>query len=129
MLQRPIALILTLLLLTHLAPGSFAGQNIATEIKAMPVGTIIEVRLKTKQKLRGHTGAATETSFTLTDTSAVDHQLAFNDVASVKKISGKTSHTTRNVLIIVGVGVVLALVGIVIYADKCAPLGCNSHGF
>jgi hypothetical protein len=76
MLQRPIAHILTPLLLTHLGPGSFAGQIIATEIKAMPVGKTVEVRLKTRENLRGTTGAASASSFTLTDTSAVDRQLA-----------------------------------------------------
>jgi hypothetical protein len=42
----------------------------------MPVGKTVEVRLKTRENLRGTTGAASASSFTLTDTSAVDRQLA-----------------------------------------------------
>jgi hypothetical protein len=109
MLQRRIALILAVLLLTNLTPNSFAGQDIATDIQSMPAGTNVEVRLKTREreKLRGTTGAASASSFTLTDTSAVYHRLAFDDIASVKRINGKPSHTTRNVLIVAGVRVVL----------------------
>ena len=50
MLQRRIALILAVLLLTNLTPNSFAGQDIATEIQAMPPGTNVEVRLKTRER-------------------------------------------------------------------------------
>jgi hypothetical protein len=45
-----------------------------------------------------------DTGFTLIDARKAEHQIAFDVVASVKQITTK-SHTTRNILIGVGVGV------------------------
>ena len=59
--------------------------------------------------------------FTLVD--AGEHQIAFDDVASVKQLT-KKSHVTRNVLIGLGIGV--AAVGItagIIF--RCGSFGCN----
>jgi len=89
----------------------------------MPAGAAIEVRLKNNQTLRGSRGDVSDSGFTLLDPGGSTRQLAFGDVASVKLL-GKQSHTTRNVLIIVGVGVVAAVAAIAIYAKHC-PLGCH----
>jgi hypothetical protein len=96
---------------------------VSTQIAAMPQGARIELRLKTKEKLRGARGPVTDAGFTLVSTPAPDRQIAFDDVASVKLYK---SHTTRNVLIIVGIGVVATVGIIAAVALRCAPLGCNS---
>jgi|HubBroStandDraft_6_1064221.scaffolds.fasta_scaffold327724_2 hypothetical protein len=95
---------------------------IAAQINAIPQGARIELRLKTNDKLRGERGRLSDAGFTLVS-GGTDRQVAFDDVASVKLYK---SHTTRNVLIIVGIGVV-ATVGIIAAVIlRCGPLGCNS---
>jgi hypothetical protein len=54
-----------------------------------------------------------------------DRQLAFDDITSVKQLS-KKSHTTRNVLIIVGIGLAVAVTVVAIYIKNC-PLGCGHY--
>jgi hypothetical protein len=96
---------------------------ISAQIAAIPLGAKIELRMKTNEKLRGSKGTASDIGFTLVNPPAADRQIAFDDVTSVKLYK---SHTTRNVLIIVGIGVV-ATVGILAAVIlRCAPLGCNS---
>lgn len=89
----------------------------------MPPGAPIEVRLKNNQTLRGARGDVSDSAFTLLDPGGATRQLAYADVASVKLL-GKQSHTTRNVLIIVGVGVVATVAAIALYAKHC-PVGCR----
>jgi len=88
--------------------------NVATQVAAMPEGAKIELRLKTKETLRGARGPVSD---------ATDRQIAFDDVLSVKLYK---SHTTRNVLIIVAIGVVVTVGIIAAVALRCAPLGCNT---
>jgi hypothetical protein len=119
--------VLTFLMIMNSVPAVMAADDVASQIAAMPTGTKIEVRLKSKEKLRGSAGAVSNSGFTLTDSQTVAHQIAFDDVASVKQIAAKPSHVTRNVLIIVGVGVAVTALVIGIHIAKCGPLGCNSH--
>ncbi len=76
----------------------------------MPTGANIEVHLKDQQMLRGMRGEVTDSGFTLENLNAGNRQIAFDDVSSVKQIKRKT-HSTRNVLIILGVVVVGAVRG------------------
>jgi hypothetical protein len=106
-------------------PAVFGADSVASQISALPPGSRIELRLKDKQRMWGTIGAVSTSGFTLVDTHAGEHQLAFDDVASVKR-TGSKSHTRRNVLIVAGIGVAAATIAIVIYAKRC-PLGCNSR--
>jgi hypothetical protein len=124
-MRQVLSLVLISLLVCPLGPVAFGADNLAKQISGMPTGTDIEVRLKSKQTLRGGRGEVTASGFTLLNPSAGNRQIAFDDVASVKQVN-KKSHTKRNVLIIVGIAVVAVAVAVVIYAKNC-PLGCNSH--
>ena len=124
-MQKIICLTLTLLMALPLIPTASAANGVASQITAMPLGTKIELRLKDKQKLSGTTGALSGTGFAFIDASTGERQIAFDDVASVKRIGAK-SHTARNVLIIAGIGVAIAAIVIVVHAKEC-PLGCGSH--
>jgi hypothetical protein len=84
--------------------------SLTSQIAGMPLGTNIELRLKTNQKLRGARGAVSTTGFALVDSHAAEQQIAFDDVASVKLYAVK-KHTTRNILI--GVGITLLVLGII----------------
>lgn len=124
-MYKTLALALMLLLSMHLAPAAFGDESVASQITAMPTGTVIELRLKTKQKMRGATGTVSNSGFTLVDARKGEHQIAFDDVASVQKFTVK-SHVKRNVLIVVLVGVAaLGITAAVIL--RCAPFGCGSR--
>ena len=63
--------------------------------------------------MRGARGEVSSSGFTLLDPQAGDHQLAFDDVTSVKQLT-KHSHSTRNAWIGLGVGVVVVLAVVVV---------------
>src|ERR1035438_9809768 len=121
-MRQALSAILTLAILTRFAAAGGDTSSVAAQITAVPQGASIELRLKNKEKLRGERGVVSDAGFTLVS-AGTDRQIYFDDVASVKLYK---SHTTRNVLIIVGIGVV-ATVGIIAAVIlRCGPLGCNS---
>lgn len=122
-MRKTISLALTLLTVTQLLPAAFGAESVASQITAMPTGANIEIRLKNKQEMRGTRGPVSTSGFTVIDARTGEHQIAFDDVASVKQLT-KKSHLTRNILIGVGIGV--AAVGItagIIF--RCGSYGCN----
>jgi hypothetical protein len=122
-MQKMICLILTLLMALQLIPTAFGASGVASQIAAMPVGTKIELRLKDRQKMLGTTGAVSGTGFAFIDASAGEHQIAFDDVASVKRLD-KKSHVARNVLICVGIAAVVTgiVIAVAIHESKTHPL-------
>lgn len=73
--------------------------------------------------MRGTRGPVSSSGFTLVDARRAEHQIAFDDVASVKRISAK-SHTVRNILMVTGIGV--AALGITAgILLRCGPFGCG----
>jgi hypothetical protein len=112
-------------MMTHLGPTAFGADNVTSQIAAIPMGANIEVRLNSKQTLRGARGEVSSSGFILSNPSTGDRQLTFDDVTSVKQLN-KKSHTTRNVLIVVGIGVAVAAAVVAIHVKNC-PLGCNAH--
>lgn len=125
-MRKTISIALMLLIVTQLVPAAFADDTVASQITAMPAGAKIELRLKNKQKMRGACGVVSEKGFTLVSASTGDHQIAFDDVKSVRQLS-TNSHTTRNILIGVGIGVAAVAGTIGIIYLKCGPFGCGSH--
>jgi len=120
-MRQILSLVLALGMLTNLGPA-FAAENVTSQINGMALGTNIEVRLTNKQKVRGAKGAVSASGFMLVDARTGERQIAFNDVTSVKQF-GK-SHTTRNILIGVVIGVVAVVATIGILVAKCGPFGC-----
>ena len=59
----------------------------------------------------------------LVDARAGERQIAFDDVVSVKQYTAK-SHTTRNILIAVGIAVVGMGIAIGVLL-RCGPFGCK----
>ena len=124
-MRQVLSLVLTLTMLAHLNPA-FGADDVASQITATPAGANIEVHLKNKQSLRGTRGEVSGSGFTLVNPSGGDRQIAFDDVASVKQLTQK-SHTTRNVLIVVGVALVVVVAVIAIHIKNCGPFGCGAH--
>jgi hypothetical protein len=87
---------------TQLAPTAFCAVSVASQITALPLGTKVELHLKNKQQVRGTTGAVSNTGFALIGVSAGEQQIAFDDAASVKRVSSKKSNATKIVLIGLG---------------------------
>ncbi len=52
-------------LVTRFAPATFAAETMKSQFTRMPTGVDIEVRLKSKHKLRGARGEASDSGFTL----------------------------------------------------------------
>ncbi len=109
-MRKALSAVLALGVLIQVAGASPDASSVTTQISGMPLGTNIELRLKNKQKIHGARGAVSATGFALVDSHAAEQQIAFDDVASVKLYAAK-KHTTRNILI--GVGITLVVLGII----------------
>jgi len=96
-------------MVARLAPAAPDTASITAQITSIPLGARIELRLTNKQKLRGTRGALSTTGFAFAEAGAGERQIAFADVASVKQTITK-SHTTRSVLIGVGIGLAAAAI-------------------
>jgi hypothetical protein len=117
-IRKTISLVLTLLIAP---PSVFGQQSVASQIAAVPTGARIELRLINKQIIRGTRGPLSNAGFALVDAGTGERQIAFDDVDSVKRLK---SHTTRNILIVVGIGV--AALGITVgIIFRCGALGCG----
>jgi hypothetical protein len=123
-MRQALSVILTLAMLPRFVSAAPDTAAVTTQITAMPQGAHIELRLKSKEKLHGTRGTLSDTGFTLISAPAADRQIAFDDVASVRL---HKSHTTRNVLIIVGVGIVVTVGIFAAVVFRCGGLGCNSR--
>lgn len=126
-MRKAMSLALALLMAVHFVPVAFGADSVANQITEMPTGAKIELRLKNKQRIRGAKGPVSTTGFALVDARTGEHQIAFDDVASVKQLSTK-SHTTRNILIGLGIGVAaLGITAAVVL--RCGPFGCGKKTF
>ena len=102
-------------------PVAFASETVKSQITRMPTGTSVEIQLKSKQKLRGARGEASDSSFTLVESGNANRQISFDDVASVKQL-GKKSHKTRNIVIVSGVALVVVVAVIAVHAINSPKL-------
>jgi hypothetical protein len=122
-MRRILALALVLLMSAQWGPSASAAETVKSQITGMPGGVKIEVRLKSKQTLRGTRGETTNSGFTLIDPANGNRQIAFDDVQSPRQL-GKNSHATRNVVIVVAIALVVAVAVIAVHIKNC-PLGCH----
>ncbi len=104
------------------APGAQTGTEqkatLKEQILQVPPGTMIEVKLLNKQKMRGRLGELTDEGFSLTTAQGEKIQtqkIAFSDVKSFKRVEGgKAGHAVLYAL--AGVGAVLGTLVIVALA-------------
>lgn len=112
-MRHALSVFLALLMVARLAPAAPDTASVTAQITSIPLGSTIELRLKNKQKLRGTRGALSTTGFAFAEAGAGERQIAFADVVSVKQNMTK-SHTTRNILIGVGIGLAAAVIFIAV---------------
>jgi len=102
--------------------GNGTGQNqgfgrpsLEDRVRAIPAGRPVEVSFLNGSKLRGWIGEVSAKGFVVTHEKGnrlEEAQVTFDSVKSVKGIkSVKPSHTTRNILI--GVGIAMAAIGVI----------------
>ena len=124
-MRRTLSIALALLMVTQLAPAALGADSVSSQLTAIPVGAKIEVHLKNEQTLRGAKGTFSNAGFRILDARNREHEIALDEVVSVKQLSAR-SLTTRNVLIGIGIGV--AALGITAgILLRCGPLGCGNR--
>lgn len=103
-------------------PGQASTERVAKfkeKILAVPTGTMIEVRLLNKEKVRGRLGQIDDNGFSLTTSQQgkiVTQNIAFTEVNSFRKLEGgKAGH--RVLWMLAGIGV-LVVIGVVIAATQ-----------
>lgn len=110
--------ILSLLLAFALVSGTCFGQtkapspgSIEEQIRSIPPDSPVQIRLLDGSKLRGWISDVSDAGFVLTQehkSRLEKSQIPFQQVQAVKRVkSVKPSHTTRNILIGVGIGIVV----------------------
>jgi hypothetical protein len=94
-------------------------EKLKEKILAVPTGTMIEVQLLNKQKVRGRLGQIDDNGFSLTTSQQgkiVTQNIAFTEVNSFRKLEGgKAGH--RVVWMLAGIGI-LVVIGIVVWAAQ-----------
>jgi hypothetical protein len=98
--------------------------SLKTRLTQIPAGSIVEVKLVNKKKIRGRLGSVSDFGFDVLHTSndkVVTESLAYDSVKSVKVV-GKGMHFAAKVVIgtLIAIGVV-ALLGAIL----CATEGCS----
>lgn len=119
MWRGSIAVLLVWLLATptHVARARPSPQEkqatIQEKVVEIPVGSVVEVRLKTKEKIRGQLGATTSEGFSVKSAkggTVEERKIAFGDVKSIKMVEKGMSTTAKITLgALAGVGAVFLI--------------------
>jgi hypothetical protein len=115
MMREVLSAVMAMLLVANFnyaAAPQIDSKAAKTRVIAIPMGSLVDVRLNDKEKIRGRMGEVSEEGFVLQAVQGgkvETRKIAFTDIKSVKSI-GK-SHTTRNILLVacIGVGVIVVL--------------------
>lgn len=125
-MHKAISIGLLLALLTRLSVPAIAqlpdaSNRIRRGVVDIPQGARVDVRLLSERQLKGLRGEVLEDGFMLMDDGGKtgSQRIAFADVRSIKVVK---SHTTRNVLIVIGVGLVVVLAFVVVRAAAIASI-------
>lgn len=102
------------------APAEQAA-TIKEKLLDVPPGTMIEVRLRNKQKIRGKLGQITNEGFELTAVERgkiVTEKISFSEMRSFKRVTSATTKTGHTVVyILAGLGAVM-LIAIIVAAAR-----------
>lgn len=100
------------------APSAAADEStskLKEKILSVPTGTMIEVKLLNKEKVRGRLGKVDDQGFSLTTSEQgkiVTRTLAFNEVSSVKQVEGGKGGS-KLIWMLAGIGAFVAILAIV----------------
>ncbi len=123
MMRQALSVTLALAIMLPVAAAAPDIATVTTQIHAMPLGTQMELQLKSKERVRGYRGAASDTGFALLDKHARERQIAFGERRLSATSETSPSHLRRNILIGVGIAVGTAVVIGVAYLVALGKLG------
>jgi hypothetical protein len=95
------------------------------KVEKLGVGSKIEVKLRDTTRLKGHVDAAGSDSFTVVDRTGAKHDVAYVDVAEVKKPGGGLSTKSW---IIIGSAAAGAIVTWIVVKPVLCDGGAQSRG-
>jgi hypothetical protein len=120
-LRRQLALICVLSICVSAQPTQATKPTLKEQVVLIPLGSVVEVTLTSKQKLRGRIGSVSDAGFDfqyVQNDQTISRTLNYSEVRSVK-VKGKGMSTAAKVTIgvLAGVGgVFLVLIAIAAYA-------------
>ena len=103
------------------APSVVNVAGLKERLTLIPVGSIIEVQLMSKQKIRGRLGALTDSGFELQhagDGKIVTEIVAFDSVKSVKVVGKDLNFAAKVIIGTLIAGGVAAAIGGIIFATS-----------
>ena len=132
MFRRVISTMLTLVLLTPavLSVGqkvvagnrdSALQKTVQEQVLEISPGTLVEVRLDHKQKVRGRMGETAEDGFTLQYVQGdrlATRKITFAEIKSIKTVDGKLGAGTRVLAAFGGVILVLTIIGLIVSGGR-----------
>ena len=132
MVQCQLAILCSMLLLwSSLAQAFPSAQataptpiDLKERVTEIPGNSVIEVKLRSKHKIRGRLGALTDSGFELqhaSDGKIVTEVVAFDSAKSVEVV-GKGLNFVAKVFI--GIGIVAGVIGVIV-GIACATGGCQ----
>jgi hypothetical protein len=131
MMREVLSAVMAMILVANLNSAGAAPQgdskSAKTRLLAIPMGSLVDVRLNDNEKIRGRMGEVSDEGFVIQAVQGgkvENRKIAFTDMKSIKSI-GK-SHTTRNILLVAGIGVGVGV--IVLFLALRASLGPDFSG-
>ena len=125
--MRLISVVLISLMVVQLTPALYADARAEAQLRQIPVGRRIEIRLTNHERLLGTKGPEGEKDFAFFDEHSNERRIAFAEVARVKEWQqGSGSRKTAWIVFGVSLGV-SAAIGIVMgikFANRCQTLSC-----
>lgn len=125
-MREALSIMLALILVIPAAQAqSPASRSIKEQVLNISAGSVVEVRLADKSKLRGRLGPVTESGFELQSVKGNKintAQIAFDQVKSIKDTAKKSfGHSVAKGFLIAGIviGVIMGITAIL-----CATRGC-----
>jgi hypothetical protein len=134
MVRNQVALLCTALLLGSSSASANGAcqvaaappQGVKEQFTQIPAGSVVEVKLADKHKIRGRLGSITDSGFDLQFTKAgkiVTDTLAFDNVRSVKVV-GQGWSTGKKIVVgtLIGAGAIFIIGLIACLAGGCGPM-------
>src|SRR5215813_4277255 len=120
-----LAVILAVLIACPPAPGQQSAADLKKKVLELPAGSLVEVRLVDKSKLRGRLGSVSDTGFdlqTIQRNTVETQQIGFDRLQSIKDTQRKSFvHSLAKGFLIAGI-VIVSIIGTV--AIVCQTHGC-----
>ena len=124
-MRQVLSAVMAMILVANLNSAGAAPQgdskSAKTRVLAIPIGSLVDVRLNDNKKIRGRMGEVSDEGFVIQAAQGgkvETRKIAFTDMKSLKPV-GKT-HTARNILLVAGIGVVVLAIVVVLGINHAA---------